>query len=80
MAHIYKEFQQVKSSSKNKTLHATAISLNYVKLYSTGFYQPSSHCFIQQDKEQTRKGKKLSQHGQSGISMVWFQHNVVKLK
>ena len=51
-------------------LSSAGLSVNYVKLYSTGIYQPALDCLIQQDKilpDQSRKGKKLSQ---SGISMV----------
>ncbi len=44
-------------------LLSAGLSLNYVKLYSTGIYQPALHCFIQQDKalpDQSGKGKKNS--------------------
>ncbi len=74
----YKEFQQANYPLKNVTLHATAIYwyfLTLSKLYLSGFFQSSFHCFIQQDNAlptQSRKRKKVSQSGMSMIIQNFF--------
>ncbi len=79
MAHI-KNFNKENPRLKIRhcmLLASRGISLNYVKLYSTAFYQPPLHCFIQQDKalpDQSRKGKKTqSIRNIHGISIFFVR-------